>query len=173
MKTIKTLTAATTLALLFGACGAKKEAAPTTEPVPEFPAKKTMVWNEPEAPQVEARLKATVFRMSGDYADNVAISLNDDGTLAYYPAPTDLSERSKPMAIGDGWYLNRQGLGPNSVFTKYTFEEYMALPAPPTRQQLIEAVIPGARVTSFRQLPIPASEALADPNACLKYLKAD
>lgn len=118
------------------------------------------------APQLPANsrpvntvLMASAFQMSGDYADHVAITLDANGNLLYYPAPTDLSDSSTPIEIGDGWWLNRQGISANSQFTSYTFDEYMALKTPPTRRQLIESIIPGARVTAFRTLDIPASQA--------------
>lgn len=105
-------------------------------------------------------LKATAFQMSGDYSNNVAINLNEDGTINYYPAPSDITENSRPVALEDGWWLNRQGLGPNSVFLRYTFDEYMALPAAPSLEELKAAIIPGARVTAFRRLSYPAGEAM-------------
>ena len=114
---------------------------------------------------------ATVFKMSGDYADKVGVTLNSDGTLAYYPAPADISALSAPYRLDDGWWLNRQGISSKSVFTKWTFEEYANLPATPTQQEIIDAIIPGARVTEMVTLPIPANEALSHPSDCNKYLK--
>lgn len=116
-------------------------------------------------------LKATVFRMSGDYADNVAITLRPDGTLAYYPAPSDISGQSRPVSLGNGWWLNRQGLGPGSVFTRFTFEEYARLKNTPSQKELIDAIIPGAKVIEMRRLDIPASEAARDPKKASELLK--
>lgn len=104
-------------------------------------------------------LKASAFKMSGDYANNVAVTLDDSGNLVYFPAVSDIRPGSKPTLIGEGWWLNRQGLGPNSVFTKWTFEEYMALPATPSPAEIKSAIIKGAEVTEFRQLPVPAAQA--------------
>lgn len=115
--------------------------------------------------------EATVFKMSGDYADHVAVTLNADGSLAYYPAITDVSPASVPVKLADGWWLNRQGLSASSVFTRWTFSEYAALPSQPSRAEIIDAIIPGARVTAFRKLPLPLSDALADPSLCLPLLK--
>lgn len=106
-----------------------------------------------------ARAKATLFKMSGDYANNVAVTLGPDGNLQYYPAPTDITPASAPVEVGDGWWLNRQGISENSVFTKFTFEEYSALKEVPTPEELKAAIIPGARVTEYRVLAIPAAEA--------------
>lgn len=124
----------------------------TPEPVP-------MPGNEMNSRPHLARAKATLFKMSGDYANNVAVTLGADGNLLYFPAPTDITPESAPVEVGDGWWLNRQGIGENSVFTKYTFEEYSALKTVPTVEELKAAIIPGARVTEYRILAIPAAEA--------------
>lgn len=103
--------------------------------------------------------KATAFRMTGDYADHVAVTLGADGQLTYFPAPSDISERSKPLDLGGGWWLNRQGFGENSVFTKYTFEEYSRLEHTPSPSEIMESVIPGAKVSEMTVLPYPVNQA--------------
>lgn len=114
--------------------------------------------------------KASAFRMSGDYADKVGVTLNPDGTLAYFPAPTDITSQTPPVALGDGWWLNRQGISANSVFTKWTFDEYSSLEAVPSPEEIIAAVIPGAVVTEIVTLPLDIHEAFADPSRCALYL---
>lgn len=114
--------------------------------------------------------KASVFKMSGDFQDNVGVTLNADGTLAYYPAITDITAQSAPQALQGGWWLNRQGLSGGSVFTKWTFDEYRNLPVQPTREEIIEAIIPGATVTQMVTLPVSLADALADPKVCLEYI---
>lgn len=103
--------------------------------------------------------KASAFRMNGDFADRVAVTLNPDGTLAYFPAPSDITPESAPLSLGNGWWLNRQGLGPNSVFTKFTFRDYAALKTAPSPGEIIKAIVPGSEVTVFTLLPWPVSEA--------------
>lgn len=117
-------------------------------------------------------LKASVFRMNGDYANNVAVTLGPNGELTYFPAPTDIRKSSAPVALGEGWWLNRQGLSAGSVFTRWTFEEYARLKTCPSIEEIKSAIIPGAMVTEFQQLPIPASEANAmKPAELLKLIK--
>lgn len=123
---------------------------PVPQPVPE-----KVIGSEPR----NVVAKATVFKMSGDYADRVAVTIGPNGDLTYFPAPSDINDTSAPVEIGDGWYLNRQGLGANSVFTKWTFTEYAALTSVPNPREIMDAIIPGAKVTEFRTLPITASEA--------------
>lgn len=117
-------------------------------------------------------LKATAFKMNGNYADKVAVTLDAQGKLVYYPSPTDLTPNSAPVEIGDGWWLNRQGISPNSVFTRWSFKEYAAMEKAPTPAEIKEAIIPGSGVSEFRQLPITASQAIREaPASLLKYLK--
>lgn len=126
----------------------------------------------PGAPQ--ALPKAVAYRMSGDYADNVAIALTPDGkSILSYPAPTDLSiSASTPVALGNGWWLSRCGITPNSVFTTYTYATYTALKKAPTPAELMKAVIPGARVTRVERLDMTPQQALADTAAVCARLRA-
>lgn len=114
--------------------------------------------------------KATAFQMNGDYADNVAINLNPDGSLAYFPAPTDITEASRPVDLGNGWWLNRQGISGRSVFTRYTFEEYAKLKNVPSVEELKKAIIPGSAVTAFQELPISAGEAMQNLDSIRSYV---
>ena len=156
-------------ALILGACGSaqnkKSVSAPST--LDQIPTQVKVYDSQPLA----MVLKASAFRMSGDYADHVAVTFDGAGNLVYYPAPTDLTSSSVPVEIGNGWWLNRQGLGPNSVFTKWTFAEYRALKAVPSVEEIKNAVIPGACVTEFEKLPVSASSANnEDPKSLLQYL---
>lgn len=121
--------------------------------------------------RVMAVPSATVFRMSGNYANNVAVTLGENGELTYFPAPSDITADSEPVKLKDGWWLNRQGLGPNSVFTRYTFAEYAALPTVPTPEQIKNEIIPGAKVIEFVEIPMNpdyAADHIKEVNALLK-----
>ena len=152
--------------LFLGSCRAGKENSSQNADIPVIQTKPMIKGND----EMRAVLHATVFRMNGDYADKVAVSLNQDGSLAYYPDPSDISEQSAPKAIGNGWYLNLQGIGPQSKFTSYTFEEYRNLKQPPTHKELLESIIPEASVTEFIELPFTTSEALENPGKCFQYI---
>ena len=114
---------------------------------------------------------ATAFRMSGDYSQNVAVTLSPEGELLYFPAPSDITADSEPTELKDGWWLNNQGLGPNSVFTKYTFAEYASLPEAPSPQQIKLSILPAARVTDFIELPMKISDARDNIKEVNDYLK--
>lgn len=120
---------------------------------------------------VSALPKAVIYKMNGDYASLVPVTLDPSRTgLASYPAPTDITESSAPLAIGNGWYLDRRGgIGPLTAFLKYTYNEYMALPSVPSRAQLMADIVEGAKVTQVRALPITVNAALADTAALKQY----
>ncbi len=125
-----------------------------------------------QQPLVGMMPKATAFKMNGDYANHVAITIGPNGQLTYFPAPSDISKSSIPTSLGGGWYLNNQGIGANSVFTKYTFEEYSKLPSVPSPQELKDAVIPGSRVEDMIQLPYTINEAKKNIEEIKDYVKS-
>lgn len=114
---------------------------------------------------------ATAFRMSGDYAGNVAVTLSPEGEILYFPAPGDITADSSPISLGNGWWLNCQGFGPNTVFTKYTFAEYAELPEAPTVQQIKNSIIPGAKVLELKVIPMTLEEARLNPQQAFQYLR--
>lgn len=106
--------------------------------------------------------KAVAYRMSGPYADNVPVEINSAGDIVSYPAPSDLSEASMPIDLGDGWWLDRRGVSENSVFTRFTYAEYRALKQAPSLAELKEAILPDACVTQIYRLPMTTQQAVAD-----------
>lgn len=117
--------------------------------------------------------KALAYKTDGDYRLNVPITLNSSRTeIVSYPAPTDINLDMAPVALADGWLLDRRGVGENTAFTTYTYSEYASLSQAPTVEQLLAAVIPGARVTAMQRLPMTLTEALADTAAVNKLLRS-
>lgn len=116
--------------------------------------------------------RARVYRMNGDYADNVPVGTDGNGRIISYPAPTDVSTASKPIQLAGGWWLDRRGVGRHTVFTRFTYEEYAVLPQSPSVAQLRDAIIPGARVTAVEELPWTLREAEADTAAVNAWLHA-
>ncbi len=99
--------------------------------------------------------KATAFKLSGPYADKVAVTLSPSGELSYYPAPSDITSASAPTYLGDGWWLNNQGISANSVFTSWTFTEYASLKTTPSIAEIKAHIIPESGITEFRRLSMP------------------
>lgn len=110
--------------------------------------------------------KAVIYRTSGDYIDNVPITLSANGKeVVSYPAPTDLTDQSTPVPLIDGWLLDRRGVSKNSVFTDYTYAQYRQLKQAPTPEELLKHVIEGARVTATVNINMTTTEAEADTAA--------
>lgn len=157
----------TIMSLFFGACGVKKEVSHNTgNELPTLSPKPMLKGGE----ELKVIPNATIFKMNGDYADNVGITLNEDGSILYYPDPKDITGSTSPYPIGNGWYLNRQGLSNNSVFTTFTFDKYRNLQTPPSHKELIESIIPGSGIEEFVEIPLSISDARNNPEACRKFI---
>lgn len=170
---------ASLFALMHGACSATKPIAKETTPadtqVTNSPVGETCVApSRPIAGGVRAMPFAYIYRTNGNYIDNVTISLNPDtGQPVSYPATTDVGEYSDPMVLADGWLLDRRGgVGLNTVFLKWTYSEYHDLPATPAISEILDSVIPGARVTEVRRLDMTTFAAQADTAAVNRIIRA-
>ena len=107
---------------------------------------------------------AIVYQMNGDYAGYVPVTLNADRTaIVSYPAPSDINEASAPIKLAEGWYLDRRGITPNSAFLDYTYKEYSKLPATTGPAELMAHIMPDARITAIRRLPIKLWQAVENP----------
>ena len=66
--------------------------------------------------------KAQIYKMSGDWSQYVPVTFNAEGTeLVSFPAPSDITNNSIPVSVGDGWWLDRRGVSQNTVFTRWTY----------------------------------------------------
>jgi hypothetical protein len=63
-----------------------------------------------------------------NYDKNVAIYLLEDKKhITGYPHPSDVSEKSYPTSLKNGYLLDNRGIGTNTAFISMTYEEYAAL----------------------------------------------
>lgn len=117
--------------------------------------------------------KAVIYKTNGDYKDNVVVSVDKSGNrLLSFPGPRDVSSNSSAIALGNGWLLDRQGgINDNSAFLSYTYEEYSKLGNVPSPSELIDRIIPDARVLEIKVLPISLNEAIKNPELAKKYAK--
>lgn len=107
---------------------------------------------------------ARIYQMNGDWSDNVPVGMRGS-ELVSFPSPGDLTAASRPVRLADGYWLDCRGVGGGTAFTRYTYAQYMALPTPPDPKTLIDAIIPGARVTRIVELPFTMQTARADTAA--------
>lgn len=83
-----------------------------------------------------------IYKTKADYSNLVPVTMNPERTrIVSYPAKSDIRPSAKPVPLADGWYLDRRGIGPNTVFTDFTYEEYSSLEKTPTTSQLMEHII--------------------------------
>ena len=120
----------------------------------------------------QTRPQAIIYRTSRDYSHNVPVTLNATRTrITAYPDPADLRRQAMlPLPLGDGFMLDRRGIGPNTAFTSYTYEEYAALPEAPKPDSLMARIIDSTPFTELYALPITAAEAQADTDRCKRYI---
>lgn len=131
----------------------------------EAGASRSQKLNSPISPEVSAIPKAIIYTMNGDWSQYVPVTLSEDGkTLLSFPAPSDITDRQTPVNVGDGYWLDRRGIGPNTVFTRWTYAEYSVLPKAPSPDEIMSNIIPGARITEILELPLTASAASQSPS---------
>lgn len=161
MKALLTMTA---LAALAAGC---RSSAPATSPEQaQQPTPRQQPPAQADAPIHRALPRAVIYKTDGDYRDNVPVTLNAAGTaLVSFPSPSDLTDLSTPLPLADGYLLDRRGVSMNTRFTRYTYDRYRALAAPPTPATLIDSIIPSARVTELHRLDITLQQALGDTAA--------
>lgn len=114
--------------------------------------------------------KVIAYMTSGDYSNNVPVTVSQSGELLSFPAPTDIPADATPVRLSSGWLISKVGISQNSVFTTYTFDEYRQLEQLPSPNEMLNAIIPGSRVTATMQIPLTLEEALANPEKAESYL---
>lgn len=85
-----------------------------------------------------------VYKTKADYSQLVPIKLNVAKTrVEGFPAPSDLyrfGQLSTPVALGNGYLLDRQGISVNSAFLSVTYEEYKRFRNTPNPSWLMENI---------------------------------
>lgn len=117
--------------------------------------------------------KAQIYKTNIDVTQNVPVTLNVTGTgLLSYPAPSDISAQSAPIALDSCFFLDRRGITQNTAFTSYTYDQYARLKQPPTPEELLKSIIPEAKVIELVQLPFTTAVAEADTAEVNRLIRA-
>jgi hypothetical protein len=87
-----------------------------------------------------------IYKTKADYSQYVPVTMNAAKTeIVAYPATlTDLKRNGKPAyptALTQGYCLDNRGIGPNSVFLKMTYTDYMALDEAPKLADMMNMII--------------------------------
>ncbi len=111
--------------------------------------------------------RAVIYKTNGNWNDRVTVKLNQDrSALEYFPGPYDVSADTEPMVLADGWLLDRQGgISETTGFLKWTMTAYHEFKNVPSVSQIMDAVIPDARVTEVIVLPMTSMAAQSDTAA--------
>ena len=126
----------------------------------------------PARPATVTAPGAIVYRTTGDYAALVPVTLDNRGEIASYPAVSDIKPSRCPLALAEGYLLDRRGIGTGVAFTSYTYEQYAALDATPSREQLRESIVARSPLTAMYRLPMSVAQAEADTAAVNALIRA-
>jgi hypothetical protein len=107
----------------------------------------------PQAGIVTARPPVVIYKTSKDYKNNVPVNLTEDGkSIASYPDIRDIyynGALAYPTVLQQGYLLDNRGVGPNTAFLDYTYEEYQKLGQTPTPEELMKHVIDSNPLTEL------------------------
>lgn len=141
-----TLAAAAALVVaVSGGCSSSKQGLEVTDPAP--------VAVDMVVPEASVVPRAVIYRTSAPSDSLVPVTVRD-GVLVSFPAPSDLGDA--PVRLADGWLLDSRGVGVDTRFTRFTYDEYRSLPASPSPERILEAVDPSVTVTGIVVLPVAA-----------------
>ena len=89
-------------------------------------------------PKFDASPAVVIYKTQKDYSRFVAVTLSSDKSkIATYPAPTDVSPQiSAPVALENGYWLDRRGIDGQAAFLDITYEAYAQLNTAPSKEQL-------------------------------------
>ncbi len=117
-----------------------------------------------EGPRIMREPATRAFKPGGDYAGNVMVTLSPDlREVISYPECNEVDSSMAPVKLARGYYLDRGGVGPNTVFLRWTYDEYSRLPETPTPSQIIEAVIPDSHIAEIIEIPLGINYAKIHP----------
>jgi len=85
-----------------------------------------------------------IYATRGDYANLVPVVMNTEKTeIIQYPAISDMSDYSNltPVELKKGFWLDRKGVGVNTVFLSYTYEAYANLIEVPSLKTMLTKIV--------------------------------
>lgn len=89
---------------------------------------------------VLANTPVIVYKTKLDYSQHVPVIMSPDKQeIVSYPAPIDVffnGDLAYPVALEDGYLLDKRGINENAAFTKWTYYEYSRLPKTPSIEEI-------------------------------------
>jgi hypothetical protein len=94
---------------------------------------------------VLANAPVIVYKTKLDYSMQVPVTLSaDKSALVSFPAPSDVyygGDLAYPVALVNGYFLDRRGIDVNSAFTKWTYYEYSRLSGTPSVKDIFNMML--------------------------------
>ncbi len=86
-----------------------------------------------------------VYKTKKDYYDRVPVTLSEDKSrIVGFPAPSDLKrngEYTYPTKLKNGYLLDNRGIGKNTAFLRFTYQDYYTMDNIPTAERLYNYII--------------------------------
>lgn len=99
---------------------------------------------------------AIVYKTRADYYQNVPVTLSDDKKrVISYPAQSDIRRNGEfvyPTQLKNGYLLDNRGIGLNTAFLRFTYEDYFNMDNIPTAEGLMNYIIDDSPFTEFYEL---------------------
>lgn len=94
---------------------------------------------------VMATAPVMIYKTKQDYSLHVPVTLSEDKkTVTSFPAPGDIyygGDLAYPVALENGYLLDRRGINENSAFTKWTYYEYSRLSKTPSSEEIMNMIL--------------------------------
>lgn len=94
---------------------------------------------------VMATAPVIIYKTHKDYHQYVPVTLSaDKSAIVSYPDIKDVFYKDTlayPTRLAKGFWLDNRGIGPNTAFLKFTYEEYSQLKATPTPDMLLQNIL--------------------------------
>lgn len=98
-----------------------------------------------KGPPTLANAPVIIYKTKADYSLHVPVTLSEDKqSITSFPAPSDVyygGDFAYPIALADGFYLDRRGVDENSAFTKWTYYEYSRLSKSPSETEITNMIL--------------------------------
>lgn len=109
---------------------------------------------------------AFIYKMKADYSQLVPVMMDKSRSrIVSYPAPSDLRRGNRlatPTPLDNGFWLDNRGIGETVAFLSYTYEEYAAMEAAPSMDELMKHIIERYPLTEFHYLTLPPAQRTAE-----------
>jgi len=88
---------------------------------------------------------AIVYKTKKDYYKHVPVTLSEDKSkIIAFPAQSDLKVNGKytyPTRLSSGYLLDNRGVGKNTAFLRFTYDDYYTMDNIPTPERLMNYII--------------------------------